>query len=180
LARADSPSHSGGMDDLEDLFGRLAAIIPILRYLAASRLGPASILHRKSRQGLDAMVLVAIRAQRSFRDFVRNCGRNTRKNSSIVMVESQLVVSWGVSPANPASTQPGGPNSQLVPRGTVAARPGRYRLASAAFLRNFFATGDAADMTTNNLAVTHQFDDRRVPVVDPAETGLLEVAIDPE
>src|ERR1700730_19274134 len=42
------------------------------------------------------------------------------------------------------------------------------------------ATGDAADMTTNELAVAHQFDGRRVAVVDPAETGFLEVAVDPK
>ena len=47
-------------------------------------------------------------------------------------------------------------------------------------VRDVDATGDAADVTTNELAVTHQFDGRQVPVVDPAETGLLEAPIDPE
>ncbi len=47
-------------------------------------------------------------------------------------------------------------------------------------VRDVDATGDAADMATNELAVAHQLDGRRVAVMDPAETGLLEVAIDPE
>jgi hypothetical protein len=33
---------------------------------------------------------------------------------------------------------------------------------------------------TNELAVAHQFDVRRIAVMDPTETGLLEVTINPE
>jgi len=35
-------------------------------------------------------------------------------------------------------------------------------------------------MATNELAVAHQLDRRQVAVMDPAETGLLEIAINPE
>ena len=46
-------------------------------------------------------------------------------------------------------------------------------------VRDINAAGDAADMATNQLPVAHQLDGRRVAVLDPAETGLLEVAVDP-
>ena len=47
-------------------------------------------------------------------------------------------------------------------------------------VRDVDATGDTSDMATNELAVAHQLDRRRVAFMDPAETGLLEIAIDPE
>src|SRR6266852_7821446 len=47
-------------------------------------------------------------------------------------------------------------------------------------VRDVDATSDAADMATNELAVTHQLDGSRVAVMDPTETRLLEVAVDPE
>jgi hypothetical protein len=47
-------------------------------------------------------------------------------------------------------------------------------------VRHVDATSDAVDMATNELAVAHQLDGCRVALVDPAETSLLEVAIDPE
>src|SRR4030081_2800908 len=47
-------------------------------------------------------------------------------------------------------------------------------------VRNVDATGDAADMATNELAVAHQLDGCRIALLDPSKTGLLEVAVDPE
>src|SRR5215471_1739188 len=42
------------------------------------------------------------------------------------------------------------------------------------------AAGDAADMPANNLTVAHQLDAGRVAYLDPVETGLLEIPVDPE
>src|SRR6266851_2375217 len=47
-------------------------------------------------------------------------------------------------------------------------------------VRDVDATGDAADMARNDLAVAHQLHGCRVALMDRAETGLLEVAVDPE
>src|SRR5260370_19135384 len=47
-------------------------------------------------------------------------------------------------------------------------------------VRDIDASGDAPDMATNKLAVAHQLDTCRVAFKDPAETGLLEIAVDPE
>src|ERR1700722_4087418 len=47
-------------------------------------------------------------------------------------------------------------------------------------VRDLDATGDTADMATNGLAVAHQFDGRRVALIDTGETRLLEVTINPE
>jgi hypothetical protein len=42
------------------------------------------------------------------------------------------------------------------------------------------AAGDAADVSPNDLAVPHQLDGRGVAFMDLFETGLLEIAVDPE
>src|SRR5258708_10987930 len=47
-------------------------------------------------------------------------------------------------------------------------------------VRNVNATSDAADMATNELAVTHQLDGCGVALMNPADTRLLEVPVDPE
>src|SRR5713226_5554397 len=47
-------------------------------------------------------------------------------------------------------------------------------------VRDVDAAGDTADMATNRLAVAHQLNCCRVAFMDPSETGLLEVAVDPE
>src|SRR5258706_16069930 len=47
-------------------------------------------------------------------------------------------------------------------------------------VRDVDATSDAADMAPNQLAVAHQLDGCRVALVDPGETRLLEVTVNPE
>src|ERR1700681_1867124 len=47
-------------------------------------------------------------------------------------------------------------------------------------IRDVDATGDAADVATNDLAVAHQLHGCRVAVMDLPETSLLEIAVDPE
>src|SRR5712675_3078063 len=47
-------------------------------------------------------------------------------------------------------------------------------------VRNVDAAGDATDVATNDLAVAHQLHGCRVALMNPPETGLLEVAVDPE
>jgi hypothetical protein len=57
----------------------------------------ASVLRQliiASRQGLDGLNLVAVRARRPCRGFVRKIAGETREPQSIVTVESQLGVSW--------------------------------------------------------------------------------------
>src|SRR5258707_2229151 len=46
-------------------------------------------------------------------------------------------------------------------------------------VRDVDATGDAADMAANELAVAHQLDGCRIALMDPPDHGLLEVAVDP-
>src|SRR3981189_653805 len=64
--------------------------------------------------------------------------------------------------------------------------PGEQRInrAGSCLVRlsvwNDKATSTAVDVATDELAVTHGFDRCRVGGRDPAETGLLEVAIDPK
>jgi glyoxylase-like metal-dependent hydrolase (beta-lactamase superfamily II) len=45
---------------------------------------------------------------------------------------------------------------------------------------NVDAAGDTADMAMNDLAVAHQLDLGRVAVMDRADTGLLEITVNPE
>src|SRR5580700_4360168 len=47
-------------------------------------------------------------------------------------------------------------------------------------VRNVDATGEAADMTVNDLAVTHQLDFCRVSLMDLFEAGFLEISVDPK
>jgi hypothetical protein len=54
--RADSPSRFGRVNDFEDDFGRLAAIVPILRNSVRHRALVLRQFSIASRQGLDAVV----------------------------------------------------------------------------------------------------------------------------
>src|SRR5262245_24775187 len=47
-------------------------------------------------------------------------------------------------------------------------------------VRNVDRASDAVDMTTQNLAVAHQFDLRRIANPDGSKVRLLEISVDPE
>jgi hypothetical protein len=93
------------MDDLEDHFGRLAAITSILRkFCAASRFFLASILHRITPRSR-SLGVVAI--QRGGPSGLRpKNARETRETQSIVTVESQLGVSGADSTSCSSSRPP--------------------------------------------------------------------------
>jgi hypothetical protein len=47
-------------------------------------------------------------------------------------------------------------------------------------VRDVDATGDAADMSSNELTEAHELDSCWIALMDPLETALLEIAVDPE
>jgi hypothetical protein len=101
-ARANSSNHSGSMEDLEDDFGRLAAITPNLALILCG-IFLASILHRIT-PGSRRLGLVAVRAPRPLRGFARKL-RETRETQSIVTAESQFSVS-GTDSISCSSSRP--------------------------------------------------------------------------